>query len=773
MSDMADQASPAGRGWIASLAQPYVVLPGVALLLAGMLWATVLNVVRLERAAAENSAMLLSREVVETYEAQVVRALREIDQTLKVVKLIHESGGGKVLAALKARGILPPELLFTVRIADRDGRIVESTHADAASDIAGEDYFATHRGRTADDIAIGQPPQDQTGEGKLIFSRRLASPDGGFAGVVAVSVNAYYFVSGYETAKLGHTGMLGLIGLDGVFRVRRSGETIRSGDIGDYRAALEAGDAPAQSIAPLTNDWDGVRRYTAARELYDFPVAVIVGVAADEQLAPVGDRAHIYILGAAIGSIVLLLVFGALARMSLQLARSRQRETEATLAHARQVEYLAYHDALTGLPNRSLLSKLLTQAITGAQRNNRSLAVLFLDLDRFKTINDTLGHDAGDELLREVARRLKACLRDSDVVARLGGDEFVVLLPELSDARYAAAVAQKILAATAQPFTLLGNEFSVTASIGISTCPQDGLDEQTLTKNADIAMYHAKEQGKNNFQFYSAALSADALQRLTLENSLRHALERDEFRLHYQARRDTASGAISGMEALLRWEHPDLGTIAPMQFLPLAEETGLVIPIGRWVLRTACEQNVAWQREGLPQLVVSVNLSPRQFFDEHLLDEIRDVLASSGLAPQWLELEITESLLMQDVEQALQVLAGLKDIGVRIAIDDFGVGYSSLATLERFPIDTVKIDRSFIREADHFTAGATLTSAVIAMGKSLSLNVVAQGVETREQADYLHAHACDEFQGFYFDKPLPAGQFAGLLQAQQRTEADP
>ncbi len=739
----------------------------------GMLWVTVLNLVRVERTAAEEAAALLSRELVDTYEAQVVRALREIDQALKVVQFVYETDGGKVLPALRARGILPPELLFVVRIADRNGAIVESTHASETAGIANEDHFRSHRDAATDDVSIGQPPRGPTGEGRLHFSRRLNAHDGGFAGTVTVSVNAYYFVSGYEAAKLGEHGMLGIIGTDGVFRVRRTGEAVYSGDAGRYSPALEHADSVPATIGPTVNDWDGVRRYTAARELYDFPVAVIVGVAADEQLVRVRDRAQTYLLGAAIGSVVVLLVFGTLARMSLQLARGRQRETDATVAHAKQVEYLAYHDGLTGLPNRSLLSKLLTQAISGAQRNNRSLAVLFLDLDRFKTINDTLGHDAGDELLREVARRLKACLRDSDVVARLGGDEFVVLLPELNEERYAATVAQKILAATARPFMLLGNEFSVTASIGISTYPQDGRDEQTLTKNADIAMYHAKEQGKNNFQFYSAALSADALQRLTLENSLRHALERDEFRLHYQAKRDTASGAISGMEALLRWEHPDLGTVAPMQFLPLAEETGLIIPIGRWVLRTACRQNVAWQRDGLPKLTISVNLSPRQFFDEHLLDDIREVLASSGLTPHLLELEITESLLMHDVERALRVLAALKGIGVRIAIDDFGVGYSSLATLERFPIDTVKIDRSFIRDVDDATEGETLTSAVIAMGRSLSLNVVAQGVETREQADYLHARACNEFQGFYFDKPLPAVQFAGLLQAQRRAEADP
>jgi diguanylate cyclase (GGDEF)-like protein len=295
------------------------------------------------------------------------------------------------------------------------------------------------------------------------------------------------------------------------------------------------------------------------------------------------------------------------------------REGEVKLELAQRIEYLAYHDGLTGLPNRSMFSKLLSQCISESRRYDRQLAVAFLDLDRFKQINDTLGHDAGDQLLREVATRIKACVRASDTVARLGGDEFVVLLPALGDGKYAATVAQKILAVIARPFTLIGHEFRITTSIGISTFPQDGLDEQTLTKNADIAMYQAKEEGKNNFQFYSEKLNAHSLERLTLESSLRHALERKEFTLHYQAKRDIVSGRITGMEALLRWQHPDLGTVAPMQFIPVAEETGLIVPIDKWVLKTACSQNVAWQNQGLPRLSIAVNLTARQFTEEHLL----------------------------------------------------------------------------------------------------------------------------------------------------------
>jgi predicted signal transduction protein with EAL and GGDEF domain len=370
-------------------------------------------------------------------------------------------------------------------------------------------------------------------------------------------------------------------------------------------------------------------------------------------------------------------------------------------------------------------------------------------------------------LLTEVASRLKGCLRDSDAVARLGGDEFVVLLTELVEEKYAAKVAQKIITAIAKPFTLLGQEFRVTASIGISTYPTDGLDEQTLTKNADIAMYQAKEDGKNQFQFYSERLNANSLERLALESSLRHALERKEFRLEYQAKREMVHGQITGMEALLRWQHPDLGLVAPMQFIPVAEETGLIIPIGKWVLQTACLQNVAWQNAGLPRLSMAVNLTARQFGDEHLLGDIASILQSTRMEACLLELEIHESLLIRDVERTLQILMQLKALGVKIAIDDFGTGYSSLASLQRFPLDTIKIDRSYIRDIATRGEESGLTKAIIGMGKSLSLTVVAQGVETREQAEFLRANACDEFQGFYFNKPLSAQKFTELLRAQE------
>ena len=744
--------------------EPQVLFTLVGVFLLTVIWATTLGVIRVKHSDAQHAAAVSSREILDTYEAQIVRSLREIDQTLNLVKYWHERDGTpRVLSELEAKELLPPDLVFAVSVADRRGMIMDSTSPLENQSIADRDYFRQQS--DSNRFFIGKPSRESTGEAKLHFSRRL-EVNGVFDGVVVVAVDAAYFVSGYEASSLGEHGVIGMLGTDGVFRVRRTGEAVFTGEAFQYASAVPHPDAADPEVTVSINGWDGVRRWTAARELYGFPLAILVGLSADEQEAGALRSMRGYLWRAAFASVLAVLLSAVLGRANWQLAQSRIREGETKLAHARSVEYLAFHDGLTKLPNRSLFSKLLGQSISEARRYDRTLAVAFLDLDRFKQINDTLGHEAGDHLLQEVASRLERCVRESDTVARLGGDEFVVLLPQLDDGKYAATVAQKILSAIAIPFTLIGYEFRVTASIGISVYPQDGLDEQTLTKNADIAMYQAKEEGKNNFQFYSAKLNANSLERLTLESALRHALERNEFQLHYQAKRDIGSGRITGMEALLRWEHPDLGTIAPMQFIPVAEETGLIVPIGKWVLRTACLQNLAWHKRGLPPFNIAVNLSARQFSDEHLLQDVASILKATGMPAHLLELEITESLLIHDVENTLRILTGLKALGVRIAIDDFGTGYSSLASLQRFPLDTIKIDRSFIRDITGSNDETGLADAIIAMGKSLSLTVVAQGVETREQAEFLRTHACDELQGFYFNRPLPAEQFTQLLLAQ-------
>ncbi|HEX6996482.1 MAG TPA: EAL domain-containing protein [Gammaproteobacteria bacterium] len=430
-----------------------------------------------------------------------------------------------------------------------------------------------------------------------------------------------------------------------------------------------------------------------------------------------------------------------------------------------RVQYLASHDEMTGLPNRAMFTELLERAIASARRGRRKLAVLFVDLDRFKLINDSLGHEAGDRLLREIATRFKAVLRSSDVVARLGGDEFIVLVEEIRRPAQAGQVARKLLSAAIKPIHIMGQECRVTASVGIALYPGDGDDARTLIKKADLAMYCAKEEGKNDFQFYTEAAGSMSIERLTLETQLRRALEREEFTLQYQPKVNIASGEITGAEALLRWWNPDLGAVSPARFIPVAEDTGLIVPIGRWVLRTACAQNVAWQKQGLPPIRMGVNLSPRQFKDPRLLRDISDVLEQTGMAPELLELEITESVVMHDVDRAVKKLAAIKDMGVRLAIDDFGTGYSSLAQLKRFPIDTLKVDRSFIREIPKQVEDEAITEAIIAMGRTLGVTVVAEGVENAEQQRFLRRRGCHEMQGFFFGRPAHPDVLADLLQA--------
>ena len=430
----------------------------------------------------------------------------------------------------------------------------------------------------------------------------------------------------------------------------------------------------------------------------------------------------------------------------------------------RRIQQLAHYDALTGLPNRVMFGQALEQALHRAQRHDQPLALLFVDVDRFKNINDALGHDAGDQLLREVAHRLRYCLRASDLVARFGGDEFIAVLEELPHGGYAGSVAAKLLQVLAEPMRIHGQEFHVTASIGIATFPQDARDAITLQKHADIAMFRAKAQGRNGYCFYAPQGGAHSLERLTMEAQLKRALERDELALHYQPKQDIATGGITGMEALLRWQHPELGLVLPARFIPLAEETGLIVPIGEWVLRTACAQAAALPRNVRGEVLrVAVNLSARQFADDSLLGLVARVTEETGLASAALELEITETLVMQSPERSARLLAALREQGVKVAMDDFGTGYSSLAYLKRFPLDSIKIDRSFIQGVPGDGDGETITRAVIAMAHSLRLRAIAEGVETAQQLEFLRSQGCDEIQGYFFSRPLPYERLVDLL----------
>jgi diguanylate cyclase (GGDEF)-like protein/PAS domain S-box-containing protein len=438
----------------------------------------------------------------------------------------------------------------------------------------------------------------------------------------------------------------------------------------------------------------------------------------------------------------------------------------------RRLKQLAHFDSLTDLPNRVQFIERLEQAMADADRNERLLGVVFLDLDRFKYINDSLGHEKGDGLLREVAMRLSGVVRRGDTVARLSGDEFALVLADMGHVDDAIHVAQKILDVFHQPFRVAGHDLFVTASLGITLYPFDDRGAHDLLRNADVAMYRAKESGKNNYQFYVAEMTTIVSERLTLENDLRSALERGEFSLNYQPIADCRSGTIVGMEALLRWKHPERGMIPPALFIPLAEETGYIIPIGEWVLRTACEQCRRWQKTGFASLYVAVNLSSRQFHQKDLTASIHRVLQETGLDPTRLGLEITEGLIMQQAEASVNTLRELKAMGIRISIDDFGTGYSSLSYLKRFPIDVLKIDQSFVRDIPRDEDDAAIASTIITMAHSLGLKVVAEGVETLDQLKFMRRHSCDTMQGYYLSRPLTPEQFADFLKSGARLAVD-
>jgi diguanylate cyclase (GGDEF)-like protein/PAS domain S-box-containing protein len=432
----------------------------------------------------------------------------------------------------------------------------------------------------------------------------------------------------------------------------------------------------------------------------------------------------------------------------------------------RTIHYMAHHDALTGLPNRRLMQDRLNQAIMAARRKQRHVAVLFLDLDRFKVVNDTLGHDTGDFILKDVARRLVSCVREGDTVSREGGDEFVMILPDLERPEHARVVADKILKELTRPVEIGGHEIHVTPSIGISHYPNDATDVHQLLKHADNAMYQAKDAGRNTVRFFTNDLNFLLSKRLEIEGRLRKAIENEEFFLRYQPQVELDSGRISGMEALIRWNDPQKGEIFPKDFIFVAEELGLIVPIGEWVFRTACRQLKQWEEDGLPVVTISINISPRQFMSRRLVPTLLAIVRETGANPRHIELEITETMIMRNVEQSIETLGQLRSVGMQVAVDDFGVGYSSLGQLKRLPASSMKIDRSFIMNVPEDAQSGSITEAIIAMAKRLKLRCIAEGVETRQQLDFLRANKCEAFQGYLFSRPVTALEATAMLKAQ-------
>ena len=460
----------------------------------------------------------------------------------------------------------------------------------------------------------------------------------------------------------------------------------------------------------------------------------------------------------------------ALARRASELTEVNlelQREGDERRRSEEQLAYMAQYDHLTGLANRALFKDRLEQSLARTRRSGNLMALMFLDLNRFKAVNDTLGHGAGDLLLREVAKRLGGCVRESDTVARMGGDEFSIILDDLTEAQQVALVARKLIDSLARPFVLDGHEAFVTTSVGIAVYPAS--DGASLTADADSAMYSAKEHGQNTYRFHTPEMNAQARELLDMEGKLRRALDQEEFLLYYQPQVDLTTGRIVGTEALLRWRHPELGLVSPGRFIPVLEGIGMMVRVGEWVLRTACRQAVAWQRDGLPPLRVAVNLSARQFGKQDLIGLVNSVLGETGFDPHRLELEITESLLMEDIESNSRLLNALKTSvgGLQVAIDDFGTGYSSLYYLKTLPIDVLKIDQTFIRDLTTDPDDATITTAIINLAHNLGLKVIAEGIETEGQLAYLREKVCDEGQGYYFSHPLPASEFTELLEREE------
>ncbi|MCY0389473.1 EAL domain-containing protein [Robbsia sp. Bb-Pol-6] len=1040
--------------------EAHVLFPLFSLLLLIVGWTAVVHLIDVERGAAIRATAELSRELADTYEAQMVRNLAAIDQTLKTVKYAYELKGAPALRELQDKGLLPSPIVFEVAVASENGALMVASRPQYRGSIAGSRVFRNEREREAEDaeatpMVSRVERNDVTGQVEITFSRRLRGARGGFGGIVMVSVDPAYFTSGYDTARMGTTGLLALLGSDGIVRARQVGEEISWGEslsAETMRTALVATSDQAQ-----VREWDdGVQRYTNVHVLHGFPLLAVVGLGADEQCAQFRHHRATYLIEAVIASMLLMSLAFILSRTSWQLSvsRKRARQAEQTFyaasensldaffflhsekdAHGRiddfvlretnrrgielsglarehllgrtldvafpgfrqngmfealigvvetgvveehewlhargdasfvwlhrqvvrvedgvvaivrdisarkgaesrrieqnrvlemiatstplkdvlghlmllveaqipnarcaallpdedgehlavwaapglpdryakrvhgapigahagpggraiysrrpviavdlaqdpdtvdhitvsglhgiagcwgypvlspegvalgaltfylrvahapdadelqviamatriagiaiersqaeaRIHHMATHDALTGLPNRALLADRLDQVLLQAQRYERGVTVVFIDLDNFKLINDSLGHHAGDDLLKQLASRMVNCLRRTDTVVRLGGDEFVIVLfnQEQGDENILPSI-EKIREALLDPVDLAGQTYRVTCSMGLATYPADGADAETLLMNADAAMYRAKELGRNNYQFYTRNMNERIHEKLDLQSALRQAIANDEFTLLYQPQVDLKSERIFGVEALLRWEHPEKGTIMPGDFIPIAEETGLIVAIDEWVLRAACAQNKAWQDAGMPMLTMSVNVSGKQFLQSDWSTRVSNVLRETGLAACYLELEVSEAAIMQDIGAAIATMRALQAEGIRLAIDDFGAGYSSLTALAHYPVVRLKLDQAFVQALPGSADDSAIAREVIRLGQQFDLSVIAEGVENAAQSQFLRENDCHEMQGYHYSRPMPAAALEVLLREPFRWSA--
>ena len=705
---------------------------------------------------------------------------------------------------LKGRITGVPQL-DAVTVIDRDGALINSSRSWPPPDvhIADRHFFKALKADPNLKNYVTEPVQNRaTGTWTIYLAHGITGANGEFLGLILGAIEMRYFEDFYRAISRGESGAITLQRLDGVILARFPLTDAIGKVFADSRRILHGG---TSGTLQEPNFFDGQMDIKAAHLVANYPVVAYAIKTEASAMANWRNIAWLMSLGAlgcSVAIAVAAFAFGrqwtqkaTLAASQADILRQEDRMTALTVAVdvartvALKMTYSAEHDFLTGLPNRILLSDRINQAIALARRHHKKVAVLFLDLDGFKHINDSLGHSTGDQLLQSIANHLVACVRTSDTVSRQGGDEFVVLLSELEQSEDAAIAARRIaravaevrsvdepdprvevaiaakrmLRAVAETHSIARHELQVTASIGVSVYPDDGLDAETLIQNADTAMYQAKENGPQSYQFFQPAMNVRAVERQFIEESLGHAIERREFVMYYQPVLDLRTGTITGVEALIRWLHPTRGLVLPAQFIAVAEDCGLMLPIGRWVLHQACLQAQTWVDAGLPKMTIAVNVSARQFRDEDFLTNLLATLDETGLDPKYLVLELTESVLMKRAESTAGILQTLRESGVKVAVDDFGTGYSSLSYLRKFPVDALKIDRSFIRQLSADGDDTTIVTAVIGMARGLNLRVVAEGVETREELAFLAAHHCDDAQGYYFSRPLLPQQFAKLL----------
>lgn len=730
-----------------------ILLVAFNLLLLIGLWVGINIYTKNESAAAIRGANSDMENLVRGYEQYILRTLHHDDEMVKFLKYQYESRNGAIdLPDFVQRGLLSSDVLVLASIINENGDLIATTRPEPFErvNLRDREHFNTHVLVDSQQLFISKPVVGRVSATETLqMSRRLNHADGTFAGVVVLSAEPSTFTDFYNKADFGTHGLISLLGTDGYYRAVRVGDTAKRNITVNFPNTLALYNAAHKSEGPVViNAIDNTPRISAFRQLEEYPFIVSVGISMDDVLRDVNLAAVTHYRWAAAAS---CLIVGFLLLTSLLAFRLKK--------HQLQMEHLAGHDTLTQLPNRLLFLRNLQSAINNFQETNGGTAVLFIDLDNFKNINDSLGHETGDQLLCAVAERLQSSVRSSDSVFRLGGDEFTVILNNFTDDRLAVLASNRILSALEQPFPINDRLLSIGASVGISRYPLDGNTTSELLQHADIAMYQAKTEQKGAYRFFSARLGNEMADRLALEQSIREGISGHEFFLTYQPKIDLRSERIVGFEALMRWRHPSKGIVLPGEFIPVAEATGLILQLGRRALEMACAQMQLWHQAGLGWIPVAVNVSARQFNSDSLLEEIVAAVDNFGVPPSMLEVELTESLVMDDPVAAEAILLQLRAIGIKISIDDFGAGHSSLASLMNFSVDCLKIDRAFIK-----SSSIEIIRTVISLAKSFNLQVVAEGVETSAQRDMLKALSCEIAQGYFYSMPLVPEEVPALLE---------